>query len=383
MRELMRDVVDVLSSAGCLAVSATLLTAGVVKCADRRSFADTLDEFGLPNRSQASLSWVIPVVEVTLAICLLVPRVSREAAVGALALLSLFGVVLQAVGRRPAPPACGCFGGLGRRSPVDRRSVLRTWSLAAVAGGAAVWGSDNGVAPLLSGVGGWRNAVLAASLAAFLLCAVVAGVLLRRYGAALHRIRHLEALVADTDGLRKSAASVAGARGRRADAVFSPAAPARLLSDLGYPWIGDAKRCLVVFVSRSCPSCTSVLGDLLALQPHLRSAGVKMVILAGGDPTSVEAWRRELGFATSFVLDTGEAVHAFGIPGTPAALELNSAGSVRSGPVVGPKAVIELAREVLQAAAEPHGSPVPAARLQTPDAGPRSVAEGVPYGRLG
>jgi len=110
-------------------------SAATHKLRDLRQFADVLAGYGIPpwfNRWR--LSWLVPAVEVLLAIALLLPVARAAAAASAAGVLLGYAIAIAinlCTGRRLV--ACGC-GGPDRQRPIAGWMVWRNVLLAAGAG---------------------------------------------------------------------------------------------------------------------------------------------------------------------------------------------------------------------------------------------------------
>src|SRR5688572_10702333 len=107
--------------------------AGLAKLADRPGSRQALIDFGLPATLVRSLGLLLPLAELAVAAALLPLTTAWWGALGALALLLVFGVGIAGNLARGRRPACHCFGQL-HSAPAGRATLLRNGVLAVLAG---------------------------------------------------------------------------------------------------------------------------------------------------------------------------------------------------------------------------------------------------------
>jgi hypothetical protein len=142
-----------MTTALCVLLAGSFLTAAVAKLRDRRGFRATLRSLGAPE----AFEWVIPAAEIGLAMAL-VAGGGRVAAAATLVLLAAFTVVLGRLGSVP----CRCFGASGDGDP--RAGQVRNAALGALALALVAWPA----APLWDVAA--REALGAATVAVGLTC---------------------------------------------------------------------------------------------------------------------------------------------------------------------------------------------------------------------
>lgn len=120
------------------ALAAVFVTAAISKLADRDRFRRALEAFGAPPRLIGPLAVAIPVVELALAVLLLPTGTAQGAAIGAMALLALFGIVISRAIRMGTEAGCGCLG--DRSSPASSATLARNAGLIVLAAPVAAIG---------------------------------------------------------------------------------------------------------------------------------------------------------------------------------------------------------------------------------------------------
>jgi|GEM_PF-4800966 len=110
-------------------VAAILIMGGAKKLTDITRFKQVLAGYGfLPTISIAMVAFMVPVIEVLLAVGLFVPQVAGPAAIGTFLLLTAYAAMLAGAfisGRRGFD--CGCSWG---KEPVEARPIILVRNLA-------------------------------------------------------------------------------------------------------------------------------------------------------------------------------------------------------------------------------------------------------------
>lgn len=124
-----------------LALAAVFATAGAGKLFDRDGSEKAFADFGLPEPLRRPLYFLLPAIEIALAIGLLFVQSSWFSAIGAAGLLSIFigGMVYQMA--KGNSPNCHCFGQI-HSEPVGVTSILRNVAFMAIAG-VLIWSGQN------------------------------------------------------------------------------------------------------------------------------------------------------------------------------------------------------------------------------------------------
>lgn len=116
-----------------LALSVIFAVAGVTKLLDLSGTREALKNFGAPASLIPVLSFLLPFIELAIAIGLLVNSSTSVAALGALLLLSLFIVAISVNLAKGRTHDCHCFGQLHSR-PLGWSTLLRNLVFALTAG---------------------------------------------------------------------------------------------------------------------------------------------------------------------------------------------------------------------------------------------------------
>lgn len=190
-----------------LALAVVFLVAAVGKLADRPGARRGPRTSASRPGSPAPWRFVLPLVEIAVALALLPSQSARWGALAAGVLLVVFSVAIAVSLARGREPDCHCFGQL-HSAPAGPTVLLRNVALAAVAGFVVVGGWDDAGTSAVAWAGALSDAALVGLVLGTVLAVTVAvgGALflglLRQHGRVLVRLDALEALT--------------GARARRA-----------------------------------------------------------------------------------------------------------------------------------------------------------------------
>jgi peroxiredoxin/uncharacterized membrane protein YphA (DoxX/SURF4 family) len=318
-----------------LLLAVVFATAGVAKLLDQPGSRRALADFGIPEGAAPAAGLLLPLVELTTAVALVLQPTARWGALAALVLLLAFIAGIARAMARGQAPDCHCFGQL-HSAPAGRSTLARNAALAVLAGVLVVAGPG-------SAIDEWVAARSAAELVA-----VGLGVVATVLGAACLR------LWSDNRALRDELA-----RERRATALFPPGlplgavAPDFALRDVGGETVSlDTLRSRGVpvalfFVSPSCGPCATLLPDLGRWQASLASRLTIALVSSG----SIEDNRRiaeEHGLEKVLIQDGSEVLEAYRVGSTPAAVILTPDARIMSFAGEGPLAIEPLIRLTLK-----------------------------------
>ncbi len=134
----MRSAVIVIAS---IVLASVFAVSGTAKARDLAGTTTAAGSLGVPASLSRIVARLLPFVELTLAVALLVGLlvsvVRRVAAIGAVLLLSAFTVAMARTLRRGQAPVCRCFGTLSER-PISSETIVRNLALASLAAVSAI-----------------------------------------------------------------------------------------------------------------------------------------------------------------------------------------------------------------------------------------------------
>ena len=342
-------------------LAVAFVVAAVAKARDQAETRTSVVAFGVPAGLAAPVAGLLPAVELTAAVLLLIPATAAVGAALACLLLVMFTLAIARLLLRGERPACRCFGQVSS-DPIGAPTLVRNLVLLAV-----------GVVGLVEAVTGDRLTPAEAvrrlgtgGVAAIVGLLVIAGLvvfcreLLVQNGRILARLDVLEARVeAGT-----AAGAVPGQVGRETQ-VGRPAPSFVAPDPEGRAWaldelVGD-RPLLLFFLAANCGPCDELLPDVAAWIPELADRATVRVVVSGDEERSRAKVADGLGAVA--LLDPPDQISPrFGAPGTPSAVlidpELHFASDVAAGrPAI--ESLVESARRLPPPPPGP-GQPAPA-----------------------
>lgn len=103
--------------------------AAAAKLRDHQSSALGATELGVPPRFVPVVSWLVPVLELVIAVSLLIPTTAAIGGGLGLTLLLAFTIAILRVRRTGRVPLCFCFGNT-RAKPAGTEAIVRNVMLA-------------------------------------------------------------------------------------------------------------------------------------------------------------------------------------------------------------------------------------------------------------
>jgi thiol-disulfide isomerase/thioredoxin len=291
-----------------LLLASFFAAAGGAKLASPRAFRTGLSKIGVPMRLVAPAAGVVPGVELAVAVALVPRDTARGASVATVALVALFTAAISDARARDATFECNCFGRVELLSR-GRRPLIRNAALLALGAGLAVMGGG-AAGPTLT-----QPAGVAAALVVVGGVAVAAGLGARRHARG-------DPDAAPATGSRVSIAVLTGIAGETID----------LRS--GHPT-------LIAAWNPTCPPCQYMTPRLAAWEREPPEGAPALVLVSRGGAEE----NHRTGLRSPIVLDEkGDIVRALGLPGRPAAVLIDGAGMLASGPIVGAAPVLAALR---------------------------------------
>ncbi len=315
-----------------LALAGVFAVAGVMKLRDLERAREDFEALGLPDWVVTTMTFRLPIIELVVAAMLLIEPLADVGAVCALGLLCLFTIVIAMNLWRGRHPACACFGSLSR-GRIGAGTLLRNITLMAAAGTLLI-----PPPAIAAAFDGWSTASALVIAAMLMGCVILFGAwwvfqLWRQQGRLLLRIEQLEQRPHGAATTEPQPVSVP----RPLELVGRPA-PALTLHDVkGRRFDLQSLRggpTLLLFLDASCQHCRPLFKRLSAW----RSTSQVIVILAGQP-------QRALDFAPDIAVvtdDASNAMQAFEVFSTPAAIAIDAHGIVVEPAARGNTAVARL-----------------------------------------
>lgn len=319
---------------------AVFLVASVAKLADLQGSRQAIIDFGLPAGLATPLGLLLPLTELAVVVALIPVTWAWWGAVGALALLLLFTVVIGVTLARGRTPDCHCFGQL-HSEPVGWQTLARNGVLA-IAASFLVWqGHDDPGSSLIGWIGNLTNnqlIVLVIGIAVLGVLAIQGWLLInlmRQNGRLLLRMDKLESRL-DAAGVAPVPAPAQPVRGLL---VGNPAPEFELPLVFGgtltlEALCAKAKPVLLIFSDPDCGPCKALMPDIRHWQRQYANKLTLALISRG----TVEA---NLGKSAEVVLlqHDREVAEAYQTYGTPGAVLVHPDGTIGSPLVMGTDAI--------------------------------------------
>lgn len=350
-----------------LALGAVFLVAAITKLTDRAGTRKAIEEFGAPAWYARPASIGLPIAELAVTGCLLVPAAVRHGAFDALILLGVFSTAIGLNLARGRQPDCHCFGQL-HSEPIGWRTLARNGVLAvgAVLILALGW-SDPGPSAV-AWIGDLEGAeLLALVLGAVALVAIALGAwvslqLLRQHGRLMLRIEKLERAAAsggwdwDDEDDEDELPAVGIPVGRAAPGFVVPAIAG---GTSGLTALLEAGRpALLVFTDPGCGPCQALMPDVATWQAE-HADELTIALLSSGERDEIRAKAEEHALVRVLVDPERSVSEAYQAHGTPAAVLVAPDGTIASPVAQGSTAIQTLLRRALAwRPAEEPGIPV-------------------------
>jgi peroxiredoxin/uncharacterized membrane protein YphA (DoxX/SURF4 family) len=318
-------------------LAAVFLLAAIAKLADMSGSRRALEGFRVPTLLIPAGSVALPGVEIVSAVLLLVPSTARVGAALACALLLTFVGGIAAALRRGSTPDCHCFGQFHSK-PAGKETIGRNAVLAAVGFFILIAGPGPGLSSWLSASSGELVALAGTSL-----LSVALGYACASLARDNRELRGLGRQVQDLPAPLEVGQTVP-------DFQVAAHDGAELRSG---ELLSEEQRTIFVFTSATCGPCIGLLPELARWREMLVGR-LGIQVLASGDIEQNRQLASEHGMPVLFDRD-GTAAKAFGILGTPSAVEMDATGRVAAPAAAGAPAIEGLIRAALKRPAESSG----------------------------
>jgi peroxiredoxin len=344
-------------------LAAVFAIAGVAKLASLSDTARSLAGFGIPERASRAAAVALAMAELVVAALLPLASTRGWGAVAAIALLSVFILVLARTLARGEAPACQCFGNLSA-AQIGWGTVGRNTALLAVAAFVYLIPSAGEASSIIvSGATGSAvpAPMLIAATSAIIGIPALGWVVLllwQQQGRLLTRIEQLEAGAASGEdrGLPP---------GTAAPDFALPDASGRVRTLTEF--LGRSRPVVLVFVDPNCGPCNSLLPDIAGWQRETRDR-LELVVISRGSATANALRAAEHGLSHLLLQQNHEVAALYRAALTPSAVRISAAGRIESALARGSGSV----QQLVEAASGIAARAIVATR--TADADARAVA---------
>src|SRR5262245_21144211 len=263
---------------------------GVAKAADPAGSRRAVVDFGIPEALATPLAWILPAVELVIAVALIPTDTAWPGAVAASALLLIFSIAITINLIRGRSSECHCFGQL-HSERVTSKTLARNLVLLVLAGLVVVEGRTNPGPSAVSWLAQIRAVeavylVLGASSVALLIASVVyLRQVLSRQSTIITTIEAMKKVI-DEDYAEAPIEHAEATEPTEGLPVGSPA-PSFSLPSIGGKQVAlkdllsHGKSVLLLFVSPNCVPCESVLSAVKDWQREYKSE-LTIVLLSKG-----------------------------------------------------------------------------------------------------
>jgi len=320
-----------------VSVSARLLLAGVfgiaaaAKLLDQAGVRQTLRAFHVPRGLVPWAAIALPLAEALVCAALLIAPTARAGGVAGAALLTVFSVGIIGVLRRGERPECRCFGQAGS-SPVGPVTLSRNAGLIALGIAAAA-----APAPEIPSWLGKRSAAELAALGLGGAAALLGAVAIASRGAR-------DALELELERVSRMARSGLEPGVPAPDVDLTDLSSGERASTLA---LVNGNRAVLVFVSSACPTCEELMPALGRWQRTF-AGRLPILAIASGDIDAHRELAERHRLETVLVEHEEEAMRAFRVNVTPAAVAIGPDGAIDGETAEGLQAVESLVRLALQ-----------------------------------
>jgi len=231
------------TTAARLLLGGTFFIAALAKAMNRKAGRDAVVALGFPSSTAALVAWLLPPVELAIALALFSETWASWAAAAGLVLMLAFTAVIAVNLLRGRNPSCHCFGSIAAR-PIGPATLVRNAALAACAIVVLVVPGD----AMRINVLATAAVVIVVAQSAFL------WQLFEQHGRLVVRLDHLEARIG---------APPAGAGLMRQGLPVGTRAPALDGED---ELFAGKKPVVLIFSSTDCPACAAMMPDVARWQ---------------------------------------------------------------------------------------------------------------------
>lgn len=333
-----------------LFLATVFLVSSLTKLADRVGTRQALQDFGLPMMLATPVGFLLPVIELVIAVTMISTSLAWWSSVGALVLLLLFiaGISFNlANGRKPD---CNCFGQL-HSTPVSWKTIVRNTLFAFIAVFIIWQGRENAGLSVVTLLGSLTISQIAELLVAVVLLMLVSIEgwfivhLIRQQGRLLLRIEALE-VKSTGNVVRSEPASVPGLH------IGDPA-PAFQLVGLSGEWVtldsllALGQPVLLIFSDPNCSPCNTLMPSVARWQQNYVSK-LTIVVISRRAADVNRAKSIEYGIRNVLLQQNDEISQAYQAFGTPIAVLVRSDGTIGSTFALGPEAISDLVNNVVE-----------------------------------
>ncbi len=332
-----------------LILSTVFGIAGVAKLADRTGARQSFRDFGLPPQLTSYLIWIVPIVEVVVAISLWPEFTARLAGATGFALIVVFSGAIAWNLAHGKQPDCRCFGQLSAK-PIGKWTLVRNGVLALLALSLLLVDKPATVAAAgFSNVEFFQTAVITfgiLTIAAFAIGGWLLLNLMQQQGRLLLRLEEVERKLGVQGALPVSEPPqpIGLTVGTAAPAFQLPALAGNRVTSLK-DLLAFGKPTMLLFSDPDCGPCNHLMPAVAAWQKEL-SEKLTLAIISRGDRQANEDKAKAAGVTNVLMQKDYEVADLLKLYGTPSAVLIGTDGNIQSSGVSGSVAIERLFQQI-------------------------------------
>lgn len=320
-----------------------LLVSGCAKLADRDGSAEAMTGFGVPPRLIPLAAFLLPFIEIALAIGLIFAATVGWAAIATTLLFLAFTVGVGRIVLAGENLDCHCFGQLSS-GPVSRLTLVRNIALTLAVALLTWWAWDRDARAIWDDAS-WTFVGIAIIVLVFVVLGVVIYRLWQTQIALLEQIDDLQAMI-PAGRMRKPPVEESFVRVTEGITLTDPTGASVPVSAL----VRKKSPTMLVFISSSCRACNALLPDVAAWQQEF-AALMSINVIGTGDAADVRSHAHGAGIDTVYMREGDELATRLKVNGNPTAVLVDHDGFVRAKPMLGGLAIRRAIDELRRQAA--------------------------------
>lgn len=316
-----------------------LVIAAGLKAADLDGARSAMRDFGLAPRVAGLAGAVLPPLELTVGVLILLQPTAVVGGGLAAGLMVVFALGTAWTLRRGRRPDCHCFGRL-HRSPIGWPTVARNVLLGGTSVLIVVAGANRKQPNPL----GWVDSVSPVAVVISLGVTALAAIFALQLWFIVHLLQQNGRILSRLEALEGFRSPGKPHRPERSGVPIGTSAP-----DFSLPRVDGARVALgdlleagrpvvLIFSDPNCGPCNAFLPSVAEWQRRLRHQ-VTLAVVSRGDTVRNATKADELALENVLIQTDREVAHAFGAGGTPSAVLIDRDGRVGSRAAVGARAI--------------------------------------------
>lgn len=317
--------------------------AGLAKLLDLRGSVTAVESFGVPTPIAQPIGYGLPVAEIVIAAGMIPVASARSSAAAGAVLMAVFVAAMAVNLAQGKRPDCHCFGKL-HAAPIGWPAIARNLAIGIAASVVAVSGPGASLIAWIDDLGGQGQILLG------LLFVALAMLLWQSW-----TLEHLSKATTALTTRVESIADLVNGNGEEGDQNPGPKvgtlAPGFQLAAIGNGRIALAhllargKPVLLVFAEPTCSVCNTMMPKLGRWARDLEGVLTIAIVTTGSEAANRKKVDR-YGLPWVLLQEKHEVSMSYRVPGTPAAILVDSEGRVANAMVYGADPITKLLDEI-------------------------------------